>query len=139
MIFEDEPLISEVDMSHLPKLKVLRQNPLVGSASPRANRVRNKVAQRVTSNWYFLGGHRGDLTSSTFIYESRSGGFLHAPSCGLASSRLGFTNRDYPRMSLETTWPGFAQGASAPIRSYGDAVALASSHPRTVTHTPLRS
>jgi hypothetical protein len=40
---------------------------------------------------------------------------------------------------LKPPGPDLPRGASAPIRSYGDAVALASSHPRTVTHTPLRS
>jgi hypothetical protein len=61
------------------------------------------------------GPHRGDPTSSRFISEFRPGGFLHAPSCGLTSSRPGFTDMDYPRKSCETTWqylPG--GGASAP-------------------------
>jgi hypothetical protein len=54
-----------------------------------------------------LGPHRWDLTSSSFVSESRPGGFLHAPSCGLASSRPGFPARDYPGKTLETTWYGF--------------------------------
>jgi hypothetical protein len=36
------------------------------------------------------GEHRGDPASANFISESRPRGFLHAPLCGLASSRLGF-------------------------------------------------
>jgi hypothetical protein len=51
--------------------------------------------------------HRGDPTSSSFIFESRPRGFLHAPPCGLAPSCLGFSARDYPAKMLETTWSGF--------------------------------
>jgi hypothetical protein len=36
------------------KLRVLRQNPLVGSEPPRANRARDKVIQRVANSWNFL-------------------------------------------------------------------------------------
>jgi hypothetical protein len=57
-----------------------------------------------------LGPHRGDLAPSSFVLESWSGGFLHSPPCGLGSSHLGFSDRDYPRKSLETTWPGSARG-----------------------------
>jgi hypothetical protein len=39
----------------LAKLRVLRQNPPIGSAPPRANRVRDKATQRVASRWHFLG------------------------------------------------------------------------------------
>jgi hypothetical protein len=39
----------------LPKLKVLRQNPPDGSVSPKVNRVRDKVTQRVASSWYTRG------------------------------------------------------------------------------------
>jgi hypothetical protein len=41
--------------------------------------------------------------------------------------------RDHSGTSLETTWPGFAQGASAPVRFYGEALFLAVSHPLLVT------
>jgi hypothetical protein len=70
------------------KLMVQRQNPPVGYAPPRANRVRDIETQGMASNLHFLGrGHRGDPTSSCFVSESKLGGFLHAPPCGLASSR----------------------------------------------------
>jgi hypothetical protein len=123
----------------LPKLRVLRQNLPVRSAPPRANRVRDKATQRVASSWHFLGPHLGDLASSCFISESWPGGFLHAPSCGLASSLLDFHDRDYPGTSLETTCSGFSWGAYAPVWSYGDSLTLVGSHPRTVTWAPLKS
>jgi hypothetical protein len=56
------------------------------------------------------GPHRGDPMFSSFVSESQLGDFLHAPSCGLACSRLSFPNRDYPGKSLETTWPEFPRG-----------------------------
>jgi hypothetical protein len=88
-----------------------------------------KVGQQLAH----LGPIRGDPTSSSFVSESRSGGFLHAPLCGLASSRLGFATRDYPRKSLETTWPRFdgagGGGVLAPVWSFGEALALAGSPP----------
>jgi hypothetical protein len=65
-------------LTGLPKLRVLNQNPPVGSATPRANKVRDKATQRVASSWRYLGPHRGDSASSTFISESWLGGFLHA-------------------------------------------------------------
>jgi hypothetical protein len=85
------------------------------------------------------GPHGGDPTPSSFVSKSRLGGFLHAPLCGLASSGPGSPNRDYSRMSLETTWPRFAQGASAPVWSYGEVHALADSHQHMVTQAPLKS
>jgi hypothetical protein len=54
--------------------------------------------------------HRGDPAFSTFISESRLGGFLHAPPCGLALSRPGFYARDYLGKTHETTWSRFDQG-----------------------------
>jgi hypothetical protein len=83
--------------------------------------------------------HRGDPTSSSIIFESRSGGFLHTPPCGQALSRSGFPAKDYPGKTLETTWSAFGWGALAPVWSYGEALALASSHPQMVTQAPLRS
>jgi hypothetical protein len=73
--------------------------------------------------------HRGDLASSSFVFESRPGGFLHAPLCGLAPSRLGFPAREYPRKMLQTTWSELDQGSLANVWSYGEALALAGSHP----------
>jgi hypothetical protein len=67
--------------------------------------------------------HRGGPTSSSFVYESRLGGFLHAP-------------------LLKTTWFRFAWGgggASVPVWSYGEAIVLGGSHPRMVIQAPLRS
>jgi hypothetical protein len=97
------------------------------------------VTQRVASSWRYPGPHRGDPTSSSFVFESRPGGFLHAPPCRVASSHPGSPDRNYPRMTYETTWPGFAPGASAPVWSNGATLACASSHPRRVTQTPLRA
>jgi hypothetical protein len=73
--------------------------------------------------------HRRDPTFSSFISGSRSAGFLHAPPCGLAPSHPGFPTRDYPGKTCETTWYGFDLGALAPVWSYGEALALAGSHP----------
>jgi hypothetical protein len=56
------------------------------------------------------GAHQGDLTPSSFVSGSRSGGFLHTHSCGLAPSRPYFLARDYLRKTLETTWPRFDWG-----------------------------
>jgi hypothetical protein len=57
-----------------------------------------------------IGPHRGDPMFSSFVSESQLGDFLHAPSCGLACSRLSFPDRDYPGKSLETTCPEFPRG-----------------------------
>jgi hypothetical protein len=99
-------------------LRALRQNPLLGSASPRAYRAGDKATKRVASSWHFLRPHQKDLTSSSFVSESRLGGFCHAPPYELASSRLVFLDRNYPGKSLETIWPGFGQwGAFAHVWS----------------------
>jgi hypothetical protein len=77
-----------------------------------------------------LEAHRGDTTSSSFVSESQPGGFLYAPSCGLAPSHPGFPARDYQGKMLKTTLFRFHPGgALAPVWSYGEALALASSHP----------
>jgi hypothetical protein len=85
------------------KLKVQRQNPPVGSASPRANRMRDKVTQGMANSGHFLGPHRGDPTSSCIVSESRPRCFLQAPLCGLPSSRSYFPARDFPGKLCETT------------------------------------
>jgi hypothetical protein len=102
------------------ELRVPRKKPLVGSAPSGANKARDKVTQRMASSWRYLGPHQGDLASSSFVSESRSGGFLHVPSYGLSSSRLGSLDRDYPRTTCETSRPEFVPGVggSAPIWSY---------------------
>jgi hypothetical protein len=63
----------------LPKLRVLRQNPLAGSTPPRANRARDKVTQKMAISWCYPGPHRGDPSSSNIVFESRLGAFHHAP------------------------------------------------------------
>jgi hypothetical protein len=78
----------------------------------------------------------GDLISSNFVFEFQPGGFLHALPHGLAPSRPGFPTRDYPGKMLEIIWSRFdcgGGGGLAPARSYGEELALARSHPRTVT------
>jgi hypothetical protein len=91
----------------LIELRVQRQNLLVWSAPPRANRVRDKETQRMANSWCYPGPHQGGPTSSSFISESWLGGFLHTPPCGLASSHPGSLDRDYPGTKHETTWPRF--------------------------------
>jgi hypothetical protein len=54
--------------------------------------------------------HQGDPIPPSFVFESQVAGFLHTPSCGLASSHLGSPNRDYPGTLHETTWPEFVSG-----------------------------
>jgi hypothetical protein len=92
----------------LPKLRVPWQNPPVVSAPPRANTVMDKAKQGVANSWHYPGLHIGDLTSSRFLYESQTGGFLHALLCELASSHPGFPDRDCPGTLHEMTCPGFA-------------------------------
>jgi hypothetical protein len=53
------------------------------------------------------GPYRGDLKSSSFVSESRLGGFLHAHPCELAPRRPCFPARNYSRNTLETTWSRF--------------------------------
>jgi hypothetical protein len=60
-IFEMDPMIGV----GLPELRVLRRNPPLRLAPPRANRVRDKVPQRMASSWRYLEHHRGDLAFST--------------------------------------------------------------------------
>jgi hypothetical protein len=49
------------------------------SELPRATRVRDKAIQRIANILAHPMPHRGDPTSSTLAFESRLGGFLHAP------------------------------------------------------------
>jgi hypothetical protein len=98
----------------LLKLKVRRQNHPVGSAPPRANRARDKATQTVASSWHTRDPIKENPASSSFVSESRSGGFLHTPPCGLASSHPSFPAMHYPGKLLETTWPGFDGGDISP-------------------------
>jgi hypothetical protein len=94
------------------KLRVLRKNLPVRLALPRANRVRDKVTQRVVSSWHFLGPHQGDPTSSSFVSESCPAGFLHAPPCGLASSHPCFPDSDYQESRLKQPGQNLLGGIS---------------------------
>jgi hypothetical protein len=71
--------------------------------------------------------HWGDPTSSSFVSESWSGGFLHTPPCRLASSRLGF-----PLGLSKEAWNHLVQiwwRILAHVWSYEEALTLAGSHP----------
>jgi hypothetical protein len=130
------PMIAEGPTNALgSKVKPTNRVKAIQSKQSRA-----QSETRSGSKWHFLRPHRGDPTPSSFVSESRPGGFLHAAPCGLAPSHPGFPTRDYPGKMLETIWPGFdLGGALAPIWSYGEAPALAISHPWMVTQAPLRS
>jgi hypothetical protein len=82
----------------LPKLRILRQHPIVGSAPPRVNSAKDKMIQRVASSWRYPRSHRADPISSSFVFESSLGGFLYTLPCGLALSHPDSPDRDYPRM-----------------------------------------
>jgi hypothetical protein len=58
----------------LLELRVRRKNPPVNSASPKANRARDKVTHRMASSWCYPRPHRGHPASSIFVSESQSGG-----------------------------------------------------------------
>jgi hypothetical protein len=109
------------------KLRVRRKPPPpIGSVPPRENRARDKVTKGMASSWHFLVPHRGDPTSSSFVSKSQPGGFLHAPPCGL-------------HLAIQVFPIGICLGESTLVWSYGDLLALAGSHPSTVTQAPLRS
>jgi hypothetical protein len=55
----------------LLKLRVLRQNPPVGSVPPKENGVRDKVTQRVASSWHTRDPIEGDRYPQA-LYLSRS-------------------------------------------------------------------
>jgi hypothetical protein len=50
----------------------------------------------------------------------------------------GFSTRIIRERRIKPPDPDFTGGALAPIWSYGEALALASSHPQMVTQVPLR-
>jgi hypothetical protein len=72
------------------KAQGLKENPSVGSEPPKATRVRDEATQGRAHILAHPVPQRGDPASSSFIFESRPGGFLHAPPCELASSRPRF-------------------------------------------------
>jgi hypothetical protein len=83
--------------------------------------------------------YRKDPASSNFISEFRPGGFLHAPPCWLASSHMGFPLGITRERCLKPPGLDLTGGALAPVWSYGEALALAGSHPRMGTQARLRS
>jgi hypothetical protein len=92
------------------------------------------------SSWCYPEPHRGDLTSSSFVFESQPGGFHHAPYVGrhLAVRVLLIgTTREWcvksPGLDLHQ------RGAYAPIWSYGEVCIHAGSHLPMVTQGTLRS
>jgi hypothetical protein len=99
----------------LPELRVPSQNMPVRSAPPRANIARDKATERVANSWCYPGPCRGDLTSSSFVSESRLRGFLHALSCELASSHPGSHDREYSGTTRETTWHRFTPWGHLPL------------------------
>jgi hypothetical protein len=63
--------------------------PVSGLEPPRATRARDEATERMANILVQPVPHRGDPTSSSFISDSTSGGFLHTL-FGLASSCLSF-------------------------------------------------
>jgi hypothetical protein len=52
---------------------------IYGSEPPRATRAWDEATQRMDNIFVHLVPHREDPVSTSFISESRLGGFLHAP------------------------------------------------------------
>jgi hypothetical protein len=71
------------------KAKGSKAKPVNRSEPPRATRARDEVTQRMANISAHPVAHHGVPASSSFVSESRPGGFLHAL-CGLASRCLGF-------------------------------------------------
>jgi hypothetical protein len=138
----DTPIVSKIGpriVVGLPKLRVLRQNPSIRLAPPKANNARDKVTQRVVISWHYLGPHRGDLTSSSFVSEFRPGGFHNPPPppSGLAPSHPSSPDRDYPRTMHEIIRSRFVSGDICPcLILWRGTFAHAGSHPPTVTQAP---
>jgi hypothetical protein len=77
-----EPTMPQQQCKIHKMLRVRRKNPLARLASPRANKERDKATARMASNWRYLGPHRGNLASTSFVSDSQSGSFHHAPQVG---------------------------------------------------------
>jgi hypothetical protein len=111
----------------LPKHKVQRQNPLVGSELPR---VRDEATQRVASSWRIQGPIEGTRHPQA-SYMSPNW------EVSLAPLRVGWHRaiRVFPlgitrERRLKPHGPDLVGGgALAPIWSYAEALALADSHP----------
>jgi hypothetical protein len=92
---------------------MIAEGPAIAQGSKAKPTSRARVAQSKQSEgqsdkWggqqlAFSKTHQGDTTLSSFISDSQLGGFLHAPPCGMAPSRPGFSARDYLGKTLETT------------------------------------
>jgi hypothetical protein len=61
------------------KAQSSKTRPVYGSKLPRATRARDEVTQMMANILAHLVPHQGDPTPSSFVFESRSRGFLHAP------------------------------------------------------------
>jgi hypothetical protein len=72
-IFKMGPMIV-MGSAKAPSSKV---KPINGSEPPRATRTRDETTQRMANILAHPVPHRGDMTSSCFVSESRPGGFLH--------------------------------------------------------------
>jgi hypothetical protein len=61
------------------KAQGLKATPIDGPEPPRATSTRDKTTQRMSNILAHPTPHQGDPTSSSFVSESRLGGFIHAP------------------------------------------------------------
>jgi hypothetical protein len=99
----------------LPKLRVRRRNPPVGSEPPKATRVRDKVTQSVASSWRIRSPIEGTRHPEA-SYLSPSWGVFITPLCVGWHSHPGFPTRDYPGKIHGTTWSGFDRRGTCPGR-----------------------
>jgi hypothetical protein len=61
------------------KAQASKPKPINGSDPPRATRARDEATKRMVNILAQPVHHQGDMASSSFVLESRLGGFLHAP------------------------------------------------------------
>jgi hypothetical protein len=118
-------------------LWVSRQNRPVGSAPPRADRVRDKATQWVASSWHIRGPIEGTRHPRA-LYQSPGREVFFMPlrvnwhlavwvfPIGITwESRLKPPGQNLPGVALPPIW------------SYGEALTPADSHSRTVNQTPI--